>query len=405
MPKGWFSKQKKYFQNPNIDQPLEKIFMDLDAYTLECFEDEPHMDVNIDFTVVLPPLKYKGRKVKGLYCSQAVDVLTKRKPDLRKLFNSVAYSMWISYPWSVFADAYLVLYDNPVRDEWFRRMNPGRADKILLPFGDPDFTNEEFYCPKKHLPKDIDVIAVARLDPVKNLPLAAEAVKVYREKYNHPIRMLLVVGREFGINKKELSDVEREALREMEATLVRTSDYIQFIPKVDSFVLSDYYARSKVCILASLIEGQNRSIKEATAAGTPAVYFRAFNQYARGNDEVLPAESGRAAEFSAEAMADAIKDVYDNGDSMRPREGFLKRWGKDKFFNRCMDSIPYYPSHIPDYVAGKAMENQWLNEAIIDNYNVSLREFLYNPYVSIARRLGYNHVEKLIDEYASRFLN
>src|SRR5262245_34196995 len=103
---------REYISNPNIDKPIEEIYSDLDSFTWELIEQDLDNRDNLDFTVILPPLFYEGRFIKGLFFSRGVDYLHKSLPELRNLFFSMAYSMFCSYPWAASADAYLTCYRN-----------------------------------------------------------------------------------------------------------------------------------------------------------------------------------------------------------------------------------------------------------------------------------------------------
>ena len=152
----------EYFLNPNINKPIEEIYKDIDAYSGEFFEDE-EIRMSTDFTVILPPLMYEGKVTKGIFMSQGVDYIYKNFPDISKIFISMAYTMWSSYPWSKHADVYLTCYKNPQREKWYFDNNPDKRDKILLPLQDADFTNEYWLCPEFNTPKDLDLLFVSRI--------------------------------------------------------------------------------------------------------------------------------------------------------------------------------------------------------------------------------------------------
>jgi hypothetical protein len=157
MPKGDY--QKAYFDNPYVHhiKSMDAIYADLDAFTMEYFSDEPEFVERIDLVVVLPPPGYDGKFIKGICFSQGPDFLLERYPRLGEIFHVIANSQWAAIPWSRGADALFVKYDNPLREEWFRRTYPDRHRQILLPLQDNDFTNEYVMAPVPFLPRDIDV--------------------------------------------------------------------------------------------------------------------------------------------------------------------------------------------------------------------------------------------------------
>jgi hypothetical protein len=128
MAQGNYEIQRQYLHNPHINKPIEEIYADLDAYTYETNETDSHRFHTVSFYVVLPPLKYEGKLIKGFYHSESVDLLNQVLPQLSHSFFSLAYAMGCSYAWSKTADVYSCLYHNPQRVEWFRRMNPERGE-------------------------------------------------------------------------------------------------------------------------------------------------------------------------------------------------------------------------------------------------------------------------------------
>lgn len=380
MGRGDFQRHRQYFTNPTINKPLEEIYADLDAFTQEIFENEPHRFPTLSFYVILPPLFYEGRLIKGLYLSESVDLLNKVFPQIAPVFFSFAYSMWCAYPWSITADAYCKLYNNPSREAWFRKTYPERANKILIPLMDSDFTHEYLIAPRNVKQKDIDVLCVARLSEEKNLSVVAQALKIYRQKYpQHPIRLSLLICRPMDPKKPEtLDEHARIEWKKMETILGNPFDYLDVIPEVDYYTeMPNYYSRAKLCIMTSLLEGKNRSILEAMSCNTPVVCFQEYNQYARGDSPVFPEGAGLYASFHPESLADTIYTALQNRGEFKPRQRYLEYWGRKNFFNTCLDSFPYYRENVPGYVPTQAYNNLWLDLALQQNYQMSLYDFLY----------------------------
>lgn len=130
MPKGKYPIE--YFENPNINKNIEEIYRDIDAYSGEFFEDEEFFKKRTDFFVILPPLKYENITTKGIFMSQGVDYIYKLFPDINKIFYSMAYTMWSSYPWSKRADVYLTCYKNEKREEFYYREHPEKKIKYFF---------------------------------------------------------------------------------------------------------------------------------------------------------------------------------------------------------------------------------------------------------------------------------
>ncbi|MGB3535809.1 MAG: glycosyltransferase [Microcoleaceae cyanobacterium] len=396
MAQGNYEIYRQYISHPNINKSIEEIYADLDAYTYEIDRTESDRFDTVSFYVVLPPLNYQGKVIKGFYLSESVDLLNKVLPQLSQYFFSLGYAMGGSYSWSRTADAYSCLYKNPQRIAWFRRMYPDRKNKAFIPLDDTDFLNEYVIAPRPVKSKDIDVLCVARLSEEKNMPMIAKALKVYRHKYpEQKIMMTWIMGdKSFNPrNIKNLSPFQKEEWDQIVSVLDNPFDYIKIIPFVDYYQnISEYYSRSKVYVLGSLIEGKNRSVCEAMSCNVPVICFREFNQYARGQDLVFPEGAGLYAQFEPESLADTIHTVLRNPAAFKPRLQYLKYRGRKNFFNACLDSLPEYKQTIPDYVTGDAFNNLWLDLAVQDNYQMSLYDFLYG-------RSSKSHIRGLINIY------
>lgn len=376
---GNYQRQNQYFNTNQIDKPLEEIYADLDSWTNEIFEQESERFGNVNFSVILPPLMYEGQFIKGLYVSESVDLLNKILPQLSDTFFSIADSLWCSYPWSNTADAYFTLYDNPDRETWFKKNYPQRANKILIPVSHSDFIHEYLIAPQPVVLKDIDVLCVSQLSPVNNLPIIAEALKIYKKKYNKLLKTIFIVEDDFDLNSLHKLSIEAQLeWQKIKNILVNPLDYIQIISQVDYYQERPvYYSRSKICLMGSLLDGKNNSIAEAMSCNTPVICFQAFNQYPRGQDQIFPQGSGLLSKFDPESLADTLHTAFDNLTTFKPRLNYLKYQGRKHFFNTCLDYFSDYSSRIPDYEKGEAYHNLWLDLALQHNYQISLHDFLY----------------------------
>lgn len=405
MPKGKY--QTEYFSDPTIHQTrtLEQIYADVDGYSMEYFEDEPDFHPRIDFVVVMPPLKLDGVFVKGVCFSQGVDYLHKLHPQLPQIFHSIGNAQWGAIPWSQQADGLFSLYENPDRERWFRNTYPERADKILIPLQDADYTHEYAMKPVPFVQRDIDVLCVSRLHDLKNIPMLAAALDVYRRKYS-PIRMVLILGKDVGLNLEGLTDGEREQWRLVEAVLTHPFDSIEIVPKANhSKELPKYYSRSKLTMLGSLFEGKNRVLHEAMCCDTPVVCFRQFNQYIRGQATPLPEGAGlQAAEFDAESLADTWHTVFENQGDFHPRQAYLEVSGRKHFFNRVIDYFAEsYRNQLPNFQAGAHFQNLWIDMAVTANYELSLNDFIYDKNYLLSHVRGTEGIDKLVRFYLNRF--
>ncbi len=371
----------EYFINPDIQKPPDQIFEDMDYRTLEIFPEQPADYESIDFWVLLPPLILDGHFVKGLYFSQGVDVLNQQLPELKDYFVSIATSRWCSYPWSKTADALFTLHPYPEREAWFRQRHPERAHQTLIPWQGADFLSEYRFPPQEPpRERDLDLICVSTLAPGKNVPFLARCLKVYRQKYSRPLRMTLVMRNKLEINARYLDKYERSQYKEMESILVHVRDYIDLIPRLAWFdALPAHYARAKIAVLGSLIEGSNRSLREAIVCDTPVLYNTQYNQYVRGSSLPFPEGTGLAAPFDPESWADTLHTMLSNYGELTPRAHYLKSHGRANFLNACMEEIPYYRDNLPHYSpGGHHHENLWLNVAMQQCYQTSFWSHLHS---------------------------
>lgn len=396
MAQGNYEIYRQYISHPNINKSIEEIYADLDAYTYEIDRTESDRFDTVSFYVVLPPLNYQGKVIKGFYLSESVDLLNKVLPQLSQYFFSLGYAMGGSYSWSRTADAYSCLYKNPQRIAWFRRMHPHRKNQAFIPLDDTDFLNEYIIAPRPIQQKDIDVLCVARLSPEKNMSMIAQALKIYRQKYpENKIMMTWIMGdRNFNPrNIDNLHPSKKTEWNKIISILGNPFDYIKIIPFVDYYQdIPKYYSRSKVYVLGALLEGKNRSLSEAMSCNVPVICFEEFNQYARGKDPIFPENAGLSAQFNPESLADTIHTVLQNKTNFKPRMQYLKYRGRKNFFNTCLDTFPEYQERIPNYISGQAFNNVWLDLALQQNYQMSLHDFLYG-------RSSKSHIRGLVKIY------
>lgn len=384
---GSFVPYLQYYHTPNVDKPIAEIYSDLDSGSMEDDESNPDIAKNLWALILVPPVFYEGRWLKGILVTRAVDYLCKQYPELSEAFVLMATSFWCSYPFSKKADVYMTLYDNPARAEWFRTNNPGRADKALLPIHDSDLFHDFLVAPTEPKQrKEHDVIVISRLSPCKNLWMIAEALKVYHHKYGKRLRCVLVVGTEFDINKSGLNDIQLAEYRKIEKVLTHVSDYITIVPKLSDYRKTvEYLAKAKIAVLGSLIEGKSRFIYEAMACNTPVVLFNDFNKYARGPEKVLPQGGGLAApDFSAESLADTMYNTLKNIGEFSPRRSVLTVSGRRNVARMCFDQIPYYRENFPDLGVKDIFSSLWLDLAVQENYQMSPSEFIFEKNKTLA---------------------
>jgi glycosyltransferase involved in cell wall biosynthesis len=372
----------EYLRYPQIDKPIAEIYDDLNSETQEHvlpLDDTPEQNAKIDMFMLLPPVRHQGHYIKGLFFSQGVDIIYKHLPEALAHFHAIGRSMRASYSWSDFAHGTEALYDNPSRVQDYLEKHPEKKDWIFIPGAcGSDFINERVIKPQPVAEQDIDVLVVSRVDPVKNLAMLAGALKIYRHKYQHPLRVTLVTGHSMAPNT--WSDFSRLEWQQVNKILSgNIDDYFQIIEHAQyQNELPSLYSRAKCVVLTSLTEGKNRSIHEAMACDTPVICFAQHNQYQRGQSEAFPKGAGEYVEhYHPEALAETIHNVIQNSSQYTPRASYLKDHGRLRFLNRCIDAIPYYHKAIPNYQPGRLHENAWLQDALSTHYGETLESFLY----------------------------
>ncbi len=402
---------REYFKNPNINKSLEEIWDDIDAYSGEFFEDETDLHKKIDFIIPLPPLNYKNKITKGVVFSQGMEYLLKLYPRLQEIFFCGAYTMWSSYSWCDKADFYLTCYENKAREEYYKNKYPNKRNIIFVPLQDADFTNEYIMAPTFYEAKTIDVLTVSTPLEVKNLPILAQAIKIYEQKYNTTPKVTFILGSNLitkdSNGKLDYSnELERNKnqLRQVEEILGDSINKIDFIPYANYYDLAKYYSSAKCCVLTSLIEGKNRSLNEAMSCNTPVVVFKQHNQWARGNHPIFFGNSGELVEeFTPEALADTLYKVINNYKNYDARKNYLLNNGRKNFINKLLSCIPYYKENIPDYKEGYIHENLWIDLACQENYQLGFYQFLYGKNSVIQHARGLERIDFLVKFFYSRF--
>jgi glycosyltransferase involved in cell wall biosynthesis len=403
MPKGRYPKD--YFHTPDIRKPIQAIYDDIDAYTGEFFKDETYLHPWVNATIIVPPVFYEGRFIKGLLMSQAVDLLVECFPNIKTLFWLAGQSMWSSYAWAEHADIIFTCYDNPDHLVHYKTQHPDKANKAFLPLLDTDYTNEYVCFPKYVAEKDIDVLCVSRLHDLKNLPNVAKALKVYEQKYAKRLHATFVIGKPFDINLNDLNADERDQMREIEAALIHVSDYITFVPKADYFTeLQRLYDRSRCYTLASLIEGKNRGLREALLHNVPVLTYAGHNQWARGQDVIFPQNCGVMVDYDHEAMADGWHFLFNQSQDWTPRQTTLQWMRRKTFANICLSQLDYYFNALPEQLtAPEPADTLWLDCAVVDNYELSYHDFLYDKQPGLSNLQGLESIQSTFNFYLQRF--
>ena len=277
---------------------------------------------------------------------------------------------------------------------------------------DADFCNEYTMAPTPDTEKTVDVLMVSTPLAVKNLPMFAKAIKVYEQKYAYRLKSTIALGTanckkrpDGSLDYSETDDSKKKILDEMNSILYnRMCDYINFEPYVNHGELPKLYTASKCTILTSLIEGKNRCVFESISCDTPAIVFKAHNQWARGEYPIFFDNSGEyAPEYTPESLADTIHKVINNPEVYEPRKNHLLHSGRKNFIDICTSYIPYYRENIPDYDKSKFHENLWVDLACQRCYNMGYNEFLYGKRPAIQHVRGLKDIDNMLKFYFNKF--
>ncbi len=401
----------EYFHNPNPNKPIEQIWDDIDAYTFESQFEQPDRIEKIDFVIPFIPLKYGTKTIKGVFYSQAVDVIIERFPRLKEIFFPIANSMFSSYPQSEHADLYFTCYRNEQRENYYKTKYPNKKDIIMLPLQDADFTNEYKMAPAFNVRKNFDIFCVSTAYPVKNMPIIAQAIKEYEKKYGVVLKVKYTIGsKDLIVHDDKTIDVSKlrhdaqGQLKKVMEILGDYTKYIEFFPFIDYKDLPKYYTGARCCVLGSLLEGKNRFISEAMCCNTPIIVFKDFNKFSRGDYPIFFQDSGEyVPSFTPEALADTIHKVINNPRNYLPRRNYLRYNGRRNFVNTIIDSMPYYRENLPEYRRGRITENIWVDLAMQYNYQLSTYDFIYGRNTAIQHVRGMKAIESLVKFFYSRF--
>jgi hypothetical protein len=419
MPFVWG--QQVFMRQPR-QYPIDLLTHDLDAetcladrltqhqqYTKECLSGEEDRFETIDIQVILPPLQYQNRFVKGLYYSQGTEVLAQELKDLSVYYYAIADSQWGAYPWSRSADAYFTLYENPEYLAHFQaHATPPEAIRYI-PCQAADHINEMIFTPLDQVEKDIDLFCMTHYLEGGHLALVATALKAYRQTYpESPIRLYLATGHEYDLNFSHLNAIEMETLRAIQTILIHPRDYIHFVSgNLNQEELTHYLNRSKALLFPHLVGEKGIILHQAMSTNVPIICFKNFNEGLRGNQIPLPAEAGVCCEFNTDSLVQAIHDVLAcQPDSFHPRKAYLREFGKNRFFDTCLNAFQdCYLDVIPHFSEYAPHQHYWLHQAMTSNYGLTLYDFLfqnhsqYPPFLYKGLSAITSHLQQLEDRF------
>ncbi len=404
----------QYLDNPNPNQPIEKIWDTLDAFSFEEIytQGEP-FEKKANLTVCIPPVKFGPIFIKGFAYSQVSEYLIKKVPNIKRLFHICGNAMTFSYAWSEGVDCLFTLFKNKKRENYYKKKYPHRRDLIYLPLQDADWTNERFMAPfSVPLPKVIDVFCLSTAYPVKNLPMLAKMLLAYEKKYQHRLHFVLGIGahshklqKDGRIDISSLSDYEKGVFQKVDEILGgQIFSYIQLVPTIPYAELTKYFSMSKCAVLASICEGKNRFIHEAMSANTPIVIFKDYNKFIRGTSPAIYPKAGEyAKEFTPESLAETIHKVLVNQHKYTPRKSYLEHNGRTHFIKTVVEHMPYYQKQVPGLKDNDLVHNKFFNYLMKFNYGITLEEFIYDKEPMLMGATGRDSILEVLKGYMGQF--
>lgn len=376
------------------------MYSQLDSYSQEIFSLQ-EFNFSAEYTflyVIFPPINYNNKLLKGLYFCNFVDVLNKFYPDLHKFFNSIESSMWCSYPKAQTADAYFTLYKNEKREEYFRQTFPEKSNIKLIPLQESDYTNDKYFTSGFFNTKPIDVLMITRFKKFKNIGIFVEALKIYEKKYRKKLNAVIVDN-----IPNHTSDYFEPY--NIDADIPDWYNYVQIIPSLPYYKVREIYRQSKVYVFTSLLEGSNRSIKDAVLCNVPVITFKDYNKEVRGETPIFPADniSEQVEEFSASELAEKIHFVLCNLNKYSPRKNYLKYMNRKIFADTCLKFFDEYKDAIYENKYDSVFQNKQILDAVKRQYKFNYEDFLYDKKIQYCKSVFYESGSKLLEYYMKKY--
>ncbi len=154
-----------------------------------------------------------------------------------------------------------------------------------------------------NLVKDVDLISISRLSPSKNIEMAIESLRLIRKKIS---LTLTIIG---GVN----SDAEEQYKLKLERLIDEAdlSDAVVFVGPVEHNKLPAWLGRAKVFMHTAMNGSLDKALLEPLLVGIPVVSSAEAAV-------ALPLEEWHVG--SAEEMAEAVIDIFQNDNSLKVKE-------------------------------------------------------------------------------------
>jgi glycosyltransferase involved in cell wall biosynthesis len=233
-----------------------------------------------------------------------------RIPEITDRYSLVLEPSWYLYPspyWALFActDDSVVLecFSDEIKDAIVATGIP----LVPVPVGSQDWVDTDVFRPLAGTNKDFDVVMIASFQRLKRHDVLFRAMQKIR-----PRRLkVALIGATWERDRREFEEEIRKYAVQDDCTIFQGLK-----PEQVNEVLN----RSKVKVLLSKIEGGNKSVMEALAAGTPCVVYK----HLIGRRDVHP-ETGLYVED--DELADALLYMSANYGKFSTREWLMRNSG------------------------------------------------------------------------------
>jgi len=290
--------------------------------------------------------------------------------ELLKYFYLVLEPSWVGYSlpeiliWNKFSDKSVIIL-SPRRDD-FELVSRLGTSIVPVSTGSADWVNPEKFYKKQSEEKAYDVIYLANFNPIKRVERFVRAIKNISSVVGGYKAVLVLASH--GVAKNELEKIIEDA---------RNSTGLSVFSNLSQDEINTLFNKSKVNILISLREGQNKGLAEGMFAGTPSILLK---ECASGNYLHINESTGKIVEdkdLEEELMwfADNYQkykpDVWANKnispqvstsrlqESIKEIEGQMGRqWSKDMFVKVNQPELSYLDNE-SDYLL--SMRSEILN--------------------------------------------
>ncbi len=186
---------------------------------------------------------------------------------LTKYFRVILEPSWVGYSienilaWTALSPEKVVVLASYKSD--FDLLSSINTNLIPITLGSADWVDTSIFDKIPSTEKIYDAIYVANFDPIKRVDRYRRAIwRISRKRPGY--KAVLVCAEKTGSAK-------REVLATLESYGSDGGESFEYIPGLDQASLNVMFSKSKVNVLVSLREGQNKGLAEGLFCGTPAL--------------------------------------------------------------------------------------------------------------------------------------